>query len=141
MKEFSYGIIPVFKKIDGSYEILLIRQHENYWGFPKGHAEEDETALQTAKRELEEEVNISDLTVKKDHVFTQYYEYTFEGEKREKTVKYFLGFVHNKKVKIQEAELIECKWIDFDQAMEFITIENAKQILEEVKKILSKHQI
>ena len=44
---------------DGESVLLLKRKppcsHPNTWGLPGGHAESDETALETAKREAEEE--------------------------------------------------------------------------------------
>ena len=42
-------------------EILLIQDTKDRWTIPKGHIEEGETAQQTAKREIGEEVNLFDI--------------------------------------------------------------------------------
>ena len=39
-------------------KVLLVQQHQGFWGFPKGHVENGETEIQTAIREVKEETNI-----------------------------------------------------------------------------------
>ena len=39
-------------------KVLLIKQKDENWGFPKGHVEEGETEEETAAREVKEETNI-----------------------------------------------------------------------------------
>lgn len=39
-------------------EVLLIRDRQGYWCFPKGHLDEGENLAQTALREVEEETGI-----------------------------------------------------------------------------------
>lgn len=39
-------------------EVLLIRDRQGYWCFPKGHVDEGENLKQTALREVEEETGI-----------------------------------------------------------------------------------
>ena len=39
-------------------QVLLIRDRQGYWVFPKGHVDEGETLEQTAVREVEEEAGI-----------------------------------------------------------------------------------
>ena len=39
-------------------QILLVHQNAGHWGMPKGHVENDETEIQTAKREVKEETNL-----------------------------------------------------------------------------------
>jgi 8-oxo-dGTP pyrophosphatase MutT (NUDIX family) len=42
-------------------EVLLVQEFDQYWGLPRGHIEEGETALLAAKREIKEESGITDL--------------------------------------------------------------------------------
>ena len=51
--EKSCGCIIIEDK-----KVLLIKQTNGIWGFPKGHVEENETELQTAEREVKEETNL-----------------------------------------------------------------------------------
>jgi len=59
-KDYSYGIIPVYHKIAevGDYYFLLVKNCNNSWSFPKGHAEAGETEEETAQRELFEETGV-----------------------------------------------------------------------------------
>ena len=47
----SYGVVPLFKK-DGEWQVLLVHQisyrGDDFWIFPKGHAEEKETGERAA---------------------------------------------------------------------------------------------
>ena len=56
--EKSCGCIIIEDK-----KVLLIKQTNGVWGFPKGHVEENETELQTAEREVKEETNIDVKTL------------------------------------------------------------------------------
>ena len=54
--EKSCGCIIIEDK-----KVLLIKQTNGIWGFPKGHVEKNETELQTAEREVKEETGL-DIT-------------------------------------------------------------------------------
>jgi len=47
----------------GSIEILLIQDAKDRWTIPKGHIEEGETAVQTAKREIGEEAGLKEVAM------------------------------------------------------------------------------
>ena len=53
----SCGVV-VFKRINNINYYLIIKSMNGDIGFPKGHAETDETELETAFRELKEETNV-----------------------------------------------------------------------------------
>ena len=52
-KEKSCGAIIIKNK-----KVLLIQQTDGFWGFPKGHVEQNETEEQTTIREVKEETNL-----------------------------------------------------------------------------------
>ena len=58
----SGGVIFRHNK-DGELEILLIQDTKDRWTIPKGHIEEGETAQETAKREIGEEVGLFDIDI------------------------------------------------------------------------------
>jgi|SRR5579871_1040403 len=59
-KTTSCGGLPVRKRADGKFEILLIKQfaHKDSWGIPKGHQHEKESLEECAKREVREEAGV-----------------------------------------------------------------------------------
>ncbi len=55
------GIIFRHPKNGGDIEILLIQDTKDRWTIPKGHIEPGESAQQTARREIGEEVGLYDI--------------------------------------------------------------------------------
>jgi 8-oxo-dGTP pyrophosphatase MutT (NUDIX family) len=135
-KEESFGIIPVYKKDDDIF-YLLIRHRAGHWGFPKGHADPGETPLETAQRELFEETGISDCRLIPDYQISEQYEKFKKGKSVPKTVTYFLGTVTNDKVQICVNELSEYAWLNYDDARKKISYDASKQTLDRVKKRLA----
>ena len=56
----SAGIIIV-RQVEGQWLYLFLRAY-NYWDFPKGEVEEDESPFEAARREVLEETGMADLT-------------------------------------------------------------------------------
>ena len=44
--------------LNNKKQVLLVKQTNGYYGFPKGHVENNETEIETAKRETKEETNL-----------------------------------------------------------------------------------
>lgn len=64
VREPTAGGIIFRHTTDGSdIEILLIQDTKGRWTIPKGHIEPGETAQQTAKREIGEEVGLYDIEI------------------------------------------------------------------------------
>ena len=55
--EKSCGAV-VFRAAEGVVQYLLVRGHEGFWGFPKGHVEAGESEQATALREIREETGL-----------------------------------------------------------------------------------
>jgi 8-oxo-dGTP pyrophosphatase MutT (NUDIX family) len=149
MKDEAFGIVPIFATETDTL-FLLIQHQAGHWAFPKGHADPGESALETAKRELEEETGIRNYEVLEEPSFVEHYSfvqegtpsfvkhYSFakEGEPIEKTVTYFLAFVNSMEVVLQEEEVQNSAWISFEEAVKLITFDGNRQILREVKAYL-----
>jgi 8-oxo-dGTP pyrophosphatase MutT (NUDIX family) len=137
----SYGIIPV-QITDQQPLFLLVYHQKGHWAFPKGHAEESESPLEAAIRELREETNLqADIQPDSPELIEKYWFTTPEGEKVSKTVTFFLGLIHNPEVVIQEVEIQDYAWLTFDQALEKITFPAGKQVLKQAADYLEKTKL
>ena len=59
----SGGIVFRFTRDKKDIEILLIQDSKERWTIPKGHIEPGETAKMTARREIEEETGLRNVSV------------------------------------------------------------------------------
>ena len=93
-------------------QFLLLR-HADRWDLPKGHAEPDESLLETALRETEEETGILPTDIEVDERFRFVTEYYVQGKKRgsyRKRVTYFLGIVEQAIHELRLTEHIGMQW-------------------------------
>jgi bis(5'-nucleosidyl)-tetraphosphatase len=144
MKDAAFGIVPIFvKKTDDSSEMqfLLIRHWAGHWGFPKGHADPGETPIATACRELEEETGIQSYKVLDDTSFVEQYSFQKDDQTVEKTVTYFIAAIESQAVTCQDEEIQAYTWVNFDTALQTITFDQAKRILQRVHDHLQNHPL
>lgn len=133
----SYGVIVILRGKEDKF--LLLKQTNGHWSFPKGHKEEEESEIDTALRELKEETGISNVELIDEKNFVHSYDYLVEGNNIHKTNKYFIGFIKDDKVLIQEKEITDYKWATYEEALETFTYENQKKFISEVKKFLEEY--
>ena len=122
-KEKSCGTICIS---DG--KVLIIRQKQGFYGFPKGHVEEDETEVETAIRETKEETNI-DVLVDESLRFSLSY---IVNDTIDKEVVYFIAKPQNENIRIQESELLDATWVDIDNVYNILTFDNLKNLWKDV---------
>jgi len=125
--EKSCGAV-IYRKKENKLEYLTVQSKAyGHWGFPKGHIEEGETEKETAQREVAEEVG---LHINIDHDFRAKIEYTLSnGTKKE--VIYFTGDATGQHVTIQEDEIQDFKWCDYEDMIKLLTFENDRNILHQ----------
>lgn len=122
--EKSCGAIVITTEA-GITKTLIIRMLGGHWSYPKGHVEDGETEVVTAKREIKEETN---LEVEIDEAFREMTTYSPKTGIM-KDVIYFIAYAKNKEVTIQESELIDYKWLTLDEAVDLVTYKEDKEIL------------
>jgi 8-oxo-dGTP pyrophosphatase MutT (NUDIX family) len=127
----SFGVIPL-KKEGESWRVFLIRHRKGrYWGFPKGHAEQGESPLQAASRELREETALEISHLLQQMPFVEAYQFHIEGKKVRKRVSYFVAEVSGE-IKLQQKEIGDGKWMELKAALNQVTHPEGKAILRQV---------
>lgn len=123
MKEKSCGCIII-----DNNKVLLVQQNQEFWGFPKGHVEGDETEEETALREVKEETNLDVKILGNKKYKIEYV--TDKGNPKE--VIFFLASPLNKDIKKQDAEIKNIKWLGFEDALKTITYDNTRELFRKV---------
>ncbi|MGG6295795.1 bis(5'-nucleosyl)-tetraphosphatase [Leptolyngbya sp. AN02str] len=145
IRDEAFGMIPIWlapanegEPTGDAYRVLLIQHHAGHWSFPKGHADPGETAIATACREFEEETGITNYTVLDggETSFTEHYTFTQWGKTVEKTVTYFPALVNSHQVTVQADEIQNYDWLNYEAALERITFEQARLLLQRVNAYL-----
>ena len=134
--ERSCGAV-VFHEIGGVVRFLLIKNKRSaHWSFPKGHVEAGESDEQTAIREVKEETGI-DISIVEG--FKAKSEYSIQ-HKIEKVVYIYAATCQDTLTHIQEEEIEDYLWLDFNKAMKHLKFENDKNILYRVHEFLQKNE-
>jgi bis(5'-nucleosidyl)-tetraphosphatase len=137
-QEFSAGFLLFRDSPEGPLYLLL--DYGKHWDYAKGHLEDGETAWQAAVRELREETGIRQV----DRVtrFQRDMHYVFFSPKKgrvTKTVTYFLGRTRTDVVALSD-EHAGYAWLPYEQAIERLTYENAREMLAAAHEALLKSQ-
>ncbi|NLS84507.1 MAG: NUDIX domain-containing protein [Ruminococcaceae bacterium] len=130
--EKSCGVI-VFEPSQSGADILLIcHRYGGHWAFPKGHVEASETETETALRELEEE------TGAKAQLLDGYREMTTYSPGRgiSKDVIFFVGKRTGGTLTAQPSEVRRVEMLPYETALERLTYDADKQLLEKAKSII-----
>lgn len=110
----------VVRQTAGGWEVLVIRDINDELTFPKGKVEKGEKAIDAAKREISEEVGVSDISLRAKLPEIHYW-YRRNGL-ISKTVQYFV-FTSNGKEKLvsQGSEGIhDASWIPIEKTIDII---------------------
>lgn len=140
--DFSYGVVPLYKQ-ESVWQVLLIHQRsyrgDTFWILPKGHAENGEAPEVTAKRELEEETGLKNVSLDPERIFTISYSFIHEGVKIDKEVQYFIGYCKDQDTLLtQPEEVVEMRWCTFEEARALVSHKNSRDILTQVEAFLYK---
>lgn len=135
--EFSAGGV-VFKKESGE-TLILVSQHSYHhgWVFPKGligdHVE-GEKKIDTATREVKEETGIDAEIVQKLAPIS--YWYVYEGEKRKKTVYYYIMRALGGDFKERDMEMEDVEWLPIDEVEGRLSFKSDKEVFKQARPIM-----
>jgi 8-oxo-dGTP pyrophosphatase MutT (NUDIX family) len=137
--EIAAGGLIVRKNHD-KWKLLFVRDPYGQWTFPKGHSEKiDTTLLNTAIREIREEVGLTKIELIREIIQVNY-KFTLNKIEINKTVTFFL-------FKLTQSEPIVCqttegisdyKWVDLNTAISFTGYPNTNiPIIQKALQILT----
>ena len=136
--EFSAGGV-VYKK-EGNKTFVLVAQHSQHhgWVFPKGligdHVQ-GEKKEDTALREVEEETGVKGKILQPLKPIQFWY--VMDGEKRKKTVYYFLMEETGGDITKHDHEMENVEWLPADEVEKRLTYKSEKEVWTEAKKLLA----
>lgn len=136
IKEQSAGTV-LFVEESNQNLFLLLHYPTGHWDFVKGKIENNESHEQTVIRETKEETGITNIEFIKGFKEKIEYSFKFNGDIVQKEVIFFLAKTNTKQVELSY-EHLDYVWLDFNNALNKITYENAKNILRKAKNYLEK---
>ena len=138
-RHVSAGVI-VFHRVADRCRFLLVLSRltkRPLWEFPKGGVDSNETLLQTALRELEEETGLTADQVRLVPGFEWSESYRFtSGREPERTlihkkVTYFLAESTTTDVRLAPKEISEHAWLELEEAQRRIKYKERRRMLKE----------
>ena len=137
--EKSCGAV-IFKREKGQILFLTVeyKKEKDYWGLVKGHVEKGETELETARREIYEEVGLKDLTFADDFraeiVYNPY-------PHVEKLVVFFLAEAHSDHIQYLWDEHVAHQWLPFDAVLAQLKYDSDRNVVTKAHNFLQPHPI
>ena len=132
--EYSCGAI-VFTRRNDQILYVIVQELAGAYSFPKGHMEDDETEMETARREVWEEIGLRPEFL---DGFYQQDEYALaEKPGTWKRVTYFLAEFGNEPLTPREGEIQNIQLLPYEQALPLFKHEKTRQILTAARDFLT----
>ena len=125
-EEVSAGII-LFNDVD-KRKFLLLNYPSKHWDFVKGKMEKGETKM----NDIEKALNVINSSIKSINRV-----YLPDNQEIHKKVVFFLGKTETTEIVLSH-EHLDFIWLEFDNALNKTTYENAKNLLKKSKVFLDK---
>ncbi len=100
-------------------QILLVKQKNNSWSFPKGRIKEEENALQAAKREIYEETGTQNITLIKE--LGHYDRPNGDDPSQTKTITLFLFTTTEENPTPQDPGIQKATWVEKNEVNKILT--------------------
>lgn len=134
--EVSCGAV-VFTHKDNYIKYVIVKSLEGYYGFPKGHMENDETEIETATREILEETGLRIHIIEGFKTTDEHPIPNKEGVI--KKIIYFLAQYDLQEINYQKEELKGAYLMSYGEAMNAFQFESSKRILSEAQEFIQNY--
>lgn len=124
------GIVVKFDTETPHFLIIRAKKNPIHWIFPKGHIEDGESAKDAAIREVREEAGIEATLIDLAGAI----EFDYAGETIEVEF-YLLKYSRT----LGGGEQRESRWCTYEEALDLLSFDDAKDLLRSSLKILEKH--
>ena len=129
VREPTSGGIVFRRDSKGEIELLLIQDAKNRWTIPKGHIEEGESAVATARREIGEEAGLFDLDML-GWLGKIHFRYRRIDRLVLMTTQIYLVRVRTSGDEIKKEEWMnDIKWFPFTEALDLIEYEDIGKLM------------
>ena len=129
VREPTSGGIVFRRNQDQEIEILLIQDAKDRWTIPKGHIEEGETAVQTARREIGEEAGLKEVDML-GWLGKIHFRYRRIDKLVLMTTQIYLVRAKGDTNAIQKEEWMNgIKWFSFNEALDLIEYEDIGKLM------------
>lgn len=136
LRERSFGAV-VYRRAEKKILYLLLLYGKDYWDFPKGHAETGEHAVQTMKREVEEETGLHDLLLIPGFKENISYFFRSAGALVAKDVVFFLVMTTQEEITLSP-EHNDARWVTFEEGMDIMRFKNSQAVLQKAHDFLGR---
>ncbi len=120
----------MYRRDNGVAHFLLIRDPYENWGLPKGHVESGESVEETALREVREETGIETLKMLEPLGTIDWF-FREGPDLIHKYCHFFLMKTETARTVPQlEEGITDCIWLPLQAALETLTYDNARSVLE-----------
>jgi len=127
----SAGGVVVRQGAAGPEVVICGRDSDGVWGLPKGTPDEGESLEAAALREVSEETGLKVEIVTKIGVAE--YWFTRDGVRYHKWVHHYLMRVTGGSTAEHDLEYDRVEWYSIEEAIETLTFDNDKEIVERAK--------
>ena len=129
--EVACGAV-VYTWVNDEIKYVVIHSLNGDYGFPKGHKKDLETEVETALREIKEEVGV-DVTIV--YGFREIIEYTVKKHIPKQSI-YYLATYQGQELVRQEDEVESIELLNYEEAYARLTYKSNKELLNKANEYI-----